>query len=83
MTASYRKLSVQGVGGVVSYRDVEPKPIYSYVRVDESGLVTAIAEKKKISDWANTGTYCFTSGELLFKYIKNKQSLRSGCPLLD
>ena len=69
VTASYRAFAASGQGGVVSYRDVQPKPIYSYVKADSKGSITAIAEKRKISDWANTGTYCFPSGKTLLDYI--------------
>ena len=30
--------------------------------------ITSIKEKVKISDWANTGCYCFRDGQQLLKY---------------
>lgn len=69
-TSLYRDLAKTGMGGVVSYKDLQPKPMYSYVKVEaKEKSITAIAEKKKISDFANTGTYFFPSGNQLKKYI--------------
>merc|ERR1712061_110303 len=39
--------------------------IYSYVRLDDSDDIVEVKEKVKISDWANSGCYCFRSGEVL------------------
>lgn len=46
------------------FEDVGVKPIYSYVEVrnDTSRDVVNIVEKVKISDYANSGCYCFRSG---------------------
>lgn len=42
---------------------------YSYVATDQDGCtVTAIAEKRRISDLANTGAYFFASGSVLKQY---------------
>jgi beta-phosphoglucomutase-like phosphatase (HAD superfamily)/molybdopterin-guanine dinucleotide biosynthesis protein A len=46
------------------------KPIFSYINIDDSGIITDIAEKIKISDNANTGIYCFKDINMLFHYSK-------------
>jgi HAD superfamily hydrolase (TIGR01509 family) len=48
----------------------EEKPIYSYINIHESGKITNIAEKIKISNNANTGIYCFKNIDILFNYSK-------------
>eukprot|EP00954_Amorphochlora_amoebiformis_P000477 37403-Amorphochlora_amoeboformis.AAC.1 len=67
----YRKIA-GGCGASVVFRDTQPKPIYSYVKVtDEKNWdVTEIIEKVKISDYANTGCYCFRNGVEMQKYIQ-------------
>jgi HAD superfamily hydrolase (TIGR01549 family) len=45
-------------------------PIYSYIQIDEDRRITAIKEKQKISNNANTGAYCFENIEILCKYCK-------------
>lgn len=47
--------------------DTQEQAIYSYI-THQLGLVVDIAEKKKISDNANCGVYCFESGKLLKQY---------------
>ena len=49
------------------FNDIEPKPIFSYIRLDNN-KVTEIREKIKISDNANTGAYGFESGNELKQY---------------
>jgi len=49
----------------------EENPIYSYISVDDNNIVTNIAEKKKISDNANTGIYCFNDITKLFEFSKH------------
>lgn len=50
------------------FEDKNDKPIYSYVSINNDGKITQIEEKKKISDCANTGAYCFESGKVLKQY---------------
>jgi len=67
----YRNFAKNGEGALFSYKDVDPKPLYSYVQVGEGNReVLQIKEKEKISDWANTGTYCFPSGTQLQSTIE-------------
>lgn len=50
---------------VFCFNDTQPKPIYSYIKLDASDDVQEIKEKVKISDWANSGCYCFRNGKHL------------------
>jgi len=50
------------------FNDQQEYPIYSYIKIDQEGLVTEIREKVKISENANCGIYCFETGQLLKKY---------------
>ena len=50
--------------------DKGDSPIFSYIKKDEFGNVSEIKEKKKISDLACVGAYCFSSGKLLMETIK-------------
>jgi capsule biosynthesis phosphatase len=47
------------------FEDKNQQPLYSYIKTDNYGFVLDIQEKVKISDKANTGTYCFESGRLV------------------
>lgn len=47
---------------VFYFDDTQPKPMYSYIKTDESGRILEVKEKVKISDKANSGCYCFKSG---------------------
>mmetsp|Transcript_1143 Transcript_1143/g.2622 ORF Transcript_1143/g.2622 Transcript_1143/m.2622 type:complete len:836 (-) Transcript_1143:332-2839(-) len=68
--SKFRKISTQ-CGASVVFKDTQPKPLYSYVKVpdEKTKVITDIIEKVKISDYANTGCYCFKSGFDLLKYI--------------
>lgn len=46
------------------FEDSHPDPIYSYI-VLEDDAVKLVEEKEKISNNANTGAYCFQSGDKL------------------
>jgi dTDP-glucose pyrophosphorylase len=58
--------------GTFTFVDTQPKPIYSYVTVKRPGSdeVADIKEKVKISDFANTGCYCFKNGLELERYCE-------------
>eukprot|EP00913_Durusdinium_trenchii_P011818 g11100.t1 len=47
---------------VFCFKDTQPKPIYSYIKLDIADNIKEVKEKIKISDWANTGCYCFRDG---------------------
>lgn len=51
--------------GTVTFHSVHPR--YSYVRLDEKGLVTEAAEKNPISDNATGGIYWFSKGALFVR----------------
>jgi len=71
VTSLYRPIAELGEGAILSYNDVSPKPLYSYVEFSGPNRhVTKIREKEKISDWANTGTYCFPNGVHLQTWIE-------------
>jgi len=50
---------------VFCFNDTQPKPIYSYITLDGSDNILEVKEKVKISDWANSGCYCFRDGKQL------------------
>jgi RpiB/LacA/LacB family sugar-phosphate isomerase len=56
-------------------------PDHSYVKVDENGDATLVAEKEVISEQANVGLYYFSSGEIFQKYageaIENEMLVRN------
>lgn len=56
-----------------TFHDTQPNPIYSYVTVTDDGSnnVIDIKEKVKISDFANTGCYCFKNGMELEHYCRH------------
>eukprot|EP00471_Norrisiella_sphaerica_P003830 CAMPEP_0184479924 /NCGR_PEP_ID=MMETSP0113_2-20130426/1450_1 /TAXON_ID=91329 /ORGANISM="Norrisiella sphaerica, Strain BC52" /LENGTH=585 /DNA_ID=CAMNT_0026858095 /DNA_START=15 /DNA_END=1773 /DNA_ORIENTATION=+ len=70
IVSQYRKFAATH-GASVVFRDTQPKPIFSYVKVTDEKTwdIAEIIEKVKISDYANTGCYCFSSGVQLKKYI--------------
>jgi len=59
-----------GGNGVFTINDTSEKPIFSYVTVNESGVITDIKEKVKISDNACTGAYAFQSAYKLQEYTE-------------
>jgi len=70
VVGAYRKEAAKGNSGSFVFYDTKPQPIYSYCKVEseQSMIVTEIKEKVKISDWANSGCYCFSNGNILAKY---------------
>ena len=50
------------------FKDNQEKEIFSYIKFDENKMINDIKEKRKISDYANTGCYCFINGNILKKY---------------
>ena len=59
------------------FKDENPNPIFSYIKVDSNGQVMDIKEKEKISHNANTGAYGFESGHLLKQYCERILNLKS------
>lgn len=65
--SKYRAISAKA-GASFVFHDTQPKPIYSYVTKRANNAIESIVEKVKISDWANTGCYCFQNGNVLLEY---------------
>jgi HAD superfamily hydrolase (TIGR01509 family) len=57
----YHMLANELDGGILSFRDSDPK--WSFVKLDNLGFVTEVAEKKPISDIATVGIYYFNRGK--------------------
>lgn len=55
-------------GGMVTFKATHPK--WSYAKVDDSGLVSEVAEKKPISDNATAGIYYWKHGSDFVKYAE-------------
>ncbi|MBA42521.1 MAG: hypothetical protein CMF62_00740 [Magnetococcales bacterium] len=52
---------------VYSFKDEGNDPVFSYLKV-QNNAITDIVEKEKISDYASTGAYGFSSYKQLLKY---------------
>ena len=68
----YRKSDNKNM--IFYFEDKQTNPIFSYIKLDSNEWVTEIAEKVKISDWANTGAYGFHTGRTLKQYIEKLPS---------
>lgn len=64
------KFRTQTDNSIFCFVDTLKDPIYSYVNFTDSPIITDIKEKEKISNYANTGCYCFASGKLLLNYCE-------------
>ena len=64
----YREAKIKR--GVFYFKDLQSNPIYSYLDLDETGLIKSIKEKEKISNNACCGIYCFENCEELSYYSK-------------
>jgi len=64
----YRKSDNKNL--IFYFKDEQTNPIFSYIKLDSNEWVTKIAEKIKISNWANTGAYGFHTGRTLKQYIE-------------
>ena len=49
-------------GSILVFKDPTMDPKWSFVKLNDAGLVTEVAEKKPISDLATVGVYLFTKG---------------------
>lgn len=58
-----------GENAIFYFDDTDVNPIYSYIKIENETIVD-IAEKKKISNNACSGAYCFKSGKLLKNTIE-------------
>merc|ERR1712196_465601 len=57
IVSMYRPIAAKNQNGVFFFNDTQPKPIYSYIKVDATGKISEVKEKIKISDNANSGCY--------------------------
>lgn len=55
---------------IVCFKQNDDRPIYSYVGFDENKIVNKIAEKNRITEFANTGAYAFSNLNMLKNYCK-------------
>lgn len=63
-----KKYRNQNNNAVFCFKDYQDKPIYSYITINNDNIVTSIREKIKISNFANTGCYCFDQASTLKNY---------------
>ena len=64
----YKMNETKADGGIVTFKAIHPK--WSFVKVDQSGCVTEVAEKNPISDNATVGFYYWKHGSDFIKYAK-------------
>mmetsp|Transcript_117161 Transcript_117161/g.331551 ORF Transcript_117161/g.331551 Transcript_117161/m.331551 type:complete len:708 (+) Transcript_117161:95-2218(+) len=71
--ANYRRMwSSRHTGACVAFPRLAPatKGRFSYCIADADWAISEVDARRKISDWANTGTYCFPDGAELEDAIK-------------
>jgi HAD superfamily hydrolase (TIGR01509 family) len=64
----YKMQETDADGGIVTFTATHPK--WSFVKIDEFGYVTDVAEKKPISDIATVGYYYWKKGSEFVKYAQ-------------
>jgi len=64
----YKMIEQKVDGGIATFTATHPK--WSFVKVDEYGYVTEVAEKKPISDIATAGIYYWAKGSDYVKYTE-------------
>jgi len=57
-------------GGIVTFKDPEKNPKWSFAKINEEGYVTEVAEKKPISNLGTAGIYYYKYGSDFVKYAK-------------
>lgn len=67
VVADFRKRGLDA--GLVTFQSVHPR--YSYVRVEDDGLVSEAAEKRPISKFASAGVYWFADGRRFLAGIRD------------
>ncbi len=68
LLAMYRMSNQKNM--VVCFKQSDERPVYSYVGFNENKIINKIAEKKRITEFANTGAYAFEKLSELRKYCK-------------
>jgi len=64
----YKMQETDSDGGIVTFEATHPK--WSFAKIDESGLVTEVAEKNPISNIATVGYYYWKKGSDFVKYAE-------------
>lgn len=64
----YKMAETSADGGIVTFKSSHPK--WSFVKVNEIGLVTEVAEKNPISENATAGIYYWSKGSDYIKYAE-------------
>lgn len=64
----YKMNETNADGGIVTFTSTHPK--WSFVKVNEIGLVTEVAEKNPISNIATVGIYFWKRGSDYIKYVE-------------
>ena len=64
----YKMIEQDLDGGIVTFKATHPK--WSFVKIDESGYVTEVAEKNPISDIATVGIYYWKKGSDYVKFAE-------------
>ena len=55
---------------VFCFQQSDDRPVYSYVGFNENKIINKIAEKNRITEFANTGCYAFSKLSELRRYCK-------------
>lgn len=66
----YQNIVKQHDGSIITFKEKEGSNKWSFVRLDEHGLVDQIKEKQVISNLASTGHYYFDKGSDFVKYAE-------------
>lgn len=84
----YDLMTKNADGGIATFKSTHPK--WSYAKIDQTGLVTEVAEKKPISDMATVGIYYWKHGSDFVKYAKQmiEKNIRTNnefyvCPVFN
>lgn len=64
----YKMQETDSEGGIVTFKATHPK--WSFVKLDDNGFVTEVAEKNPISDIATVGFYYWKKGSDFVKYAE-------------
>jgi dTDP-glucose pyrophosphorylase len=64
----YKMNETESDGGIVTFKSSHPK--WSFAKIDQSGFVIEVAEKKPISDIATVGIYYWKKGSDYVKYAE-------------
>ena len=66
----YQNIVKHNDGSIITFKEKEGSNKWSFVRLDEHGLVDQIKEKQVISNLASTGHYYFDKGSDFVKYAE-------------